>query len=84
MFAYEQAAITLEVGDVLIAFTDGISEAMNESDEEWGEDRLIECLRPALDLGAPALIHHTISAVDTFVAGGQQHDDMTIIVARIV
>ena len=37
---YEQGSVTLEQGDLLVAFTDGISEAMNADDEEWGEERL--------------------------------------------
>ena len=42
---YEQGSVQLNPGDVLVAFTDGISEAMNLADEEWGEDRLIDSAR---------------------------------------
>ena len=37
---YEQGSVRLSPGDVLVAFTDGISEAMNLDDEEWGEERI--------------------------------------------
>jgi sigma-B regulation protein RsbU (phosphoserine phosphatase) len=53
---YEQGTIVLEAGDLLVAFTDGISEAMNTADQEWGEDRLIEALLPVRSLAPPALI----------------------------
>src|SRR5262249_40228457 len=42
---YEQSEITLAPGDTVIMFTDGVSEAMNNDDEEFGEDRLIETVR---------------------------------------
>jgi sigma-B regulation protein RsbU (phosphoserine phosphatase) len=86
MFAYEQSAITLEPGDLFVAFTDGISEAMNAAYEEWGEERLMETvwgLRPR-DASAHQIMTGVIASADTFVAGAKQHDDMTIIVARIV
>src|SRR5262249_28773879 len=41
-FPYRQAALELESGDLFVSFTDGISEAMNAADQEWGEDRLID------------------------------------------
>ena len=43
---YQQGRVTLAAGDVLVAYTDGISEAMNAADEEWGEERLMDAVRP--------------------------------------
>ena len=43
--AYRQAVVPLQPGDVLVAFTDGLSEAMNAAEEEWGEERLCETAR---------------------------------------
>jgi serine phosphatase RsbU (regulator of sigma subunit) len=68
---------------VLVAFTDGISEAMNPADEEWGDDRLILGIRSNLAAAAGDLIVHIVRAADTFVAGAPQHDDMTTIVVRV-
>ncbi len=81
--AYDQACVTLEPGDVLVAFTDGISEAMNGADEEWGDDRLIDAVRSNLAAPARDLIVHIVRAADAFVAGAPQHDDMTTIVVRV-
>lgn len=39
--AYEATSVTLEAGDLLIAYTDGVSEAMTVDDEEWGEERML-------------------------------------------
>jgi sigma-B regulation protein RsbU (phosphoserine phosphatase) len=79
---YEQGAIVLEAGDLLVAFTDGISEAMNTADQEWGEDRLIDALWTARSLGPPALISRIMTEADVHVGGAPQHDDMTLVVAR--
>jgi sigma-B regulation protein RsbU (phosphoserine phosphatase) len=81
-FPYQQATIVLQPSDLLIAFTDGISEAMNEQDQEWGEDRLIECVQ-TVSATAEETMRRIIAAADAFVGAAKQHDDMTIIVARI-
>jgi sigma-B regulation protein RsbU (phosphoserine phosphatase) len=82
-FPYEQATIRLRPGDLLVAFTDGISEAMDTADEEWGEERLIEAVRQRPDLSAAPLLQHLLAAADAFALGAKQHDDMTMVVARV-
>jgi sigma-B regulation protein RsbU (phosphoserine phosphatase) len=81
---YEQGTLTLEPGDVLVALTDGISEAMNLSDEEWGVENLIECVRDCGAMGCGEVIEQAMASADAFVADAKQHDDMTLIVARIL
>jgi sigma-B regulation protein RsbU (phosphoserine phosphatase) len=53
---YAQGTVTLEKGDVLVAFTDGISEAMNAGEEEWGEERLAAAVLSGHTLDPMALI----------------------------
>ncbi len=77
---YQQAAVALGPGDVLIAFTDGISEAMNAAQDEWGEARLIETVKECLKLPPAEIISCIMKSADTFAAGAKQNDDMTIIV----
>lgn len=86
VFAYQQGTVTFQSGDTFVAFTDGISEAMNAEYEEWGEERLIACARELRQRAAVAeeMMTELIAAADRFVAGAKQHDDMTIIVARIL
>jgi phosphoserine phosphatase RsbU/P len=79
-FPYEQSAVTIAPGDVLIAFTDGISEAMNAADEEWGEAQLIETVKQCGGLAPSEIIARVMEAADGFVAGAKQHDDMTLVV----
>lgn len=80
---YRQFEIVLEPGDVLLAYTDGVTEAMNAVQEEFGEERLEAAVAGALHDRAPQLIVKVNEAVDRFVAGAPQHDDLTVVVARV-
>jgi hypothetical protein len=81
---YRQGHVVLEPGDVLVAYTDGISEAMNASEVEWGEERLMDAVRPNRTASGLELIDRLMAAADAFVAGAPQHDDMTLIVMRVM
>jgi sigma-B regulation protein RsbU (phosphoserine phosphatase) len=83
-YPYQQASVTLEAGDILVGFTDGISEAMNTAEEEWGEERLLETAQDCVGLCANEIITRLVNAADEFAAGAKQHDDMTLVVVRIV
>jgi sigma-B regulation protein RsbU (phosphoserine phosphatase) len=80
--AYLQAELTLAAGDLMVIFTDGVSEAMNPALEEWGEDRLIATVRATQGCDACEIITRIMQAADQFAAGAPQHDDMTLIVLR--
>src|SRR5271154_2300849 len=80
--AYQQAEVTLASGDLLVIFTDGVSEAMNSALEEWGEARLIATVRSTPGCDASEIINRIMQAADQFAAGAPQHDDMTLIVLR--
>ncbi len=79
---YAQGSVTIRPGDCLLAFTDGISEAMNEEDEEWGEERLIEALHAYPGGSANDLLLHLFDKATTFAGTAPQHDDMTLVVVR--
>ncbi|PYQ76249.1 MAG: hypothetical protein DMG04_04350 [Acidobacteria bacterium] len=81
---YRQGCAALEAGDVLVAYTDGVSEAMNARDEEWGEERLMNAVAAHRMAPARALIDCLMTSADAFVAGAPQHDDMTLIVVRMI
>jgi len=82
--SYDQGKVTLETGDVLVAFTDGISEAVNAADLEWGEGRLTAAIQSSRSLAARELIRHVMAQADGHVADAPQHDDMTLVVVRSV
>ena len=81
-FPYAQGVVTVAPDDIFIAFTDGISEAMNNADEEWGEERMMEAIYNCASLKPSEMIARIMQAADAFVAGAKQHDDMTIVVIR--
>jgi phosphoserine phosphatase RsbU/P len=77
--AYEQGHVTLQSGDRLVLYTDGITEAMNDCDEEFGEPRLIDITVEHRSCSAPALQARLSKAVADF-SNGRFHDDATLIV----
>jgi phosphoserine phosphatase RsbU/P len=81
---YQQATVPLEPGDIFVGFTDGISEAMNREDEEWGEERLIPAIMECADRPAVEIIPALMRAADRFVDGAPQHDDMTLVVVKFL
>ena len=80
---FEQRGVDLAPGDVLLVYSDGISEAMNPADEEWGEDELAAAAGAAFPCAAQELIDVLFVAADAFAAGAKQHDDMTVVVVRM-
>lgn len=74
--------IALLPGDALFLFTDGITEAMNESSELFGDDRLEACLRQAGPEEPRKLLTAVLTAVRTFVDGAPQSDDITALAFR--
>jgi sigma-B regulation protein RsbU (phosphoserine phosphatase) len=80
--AYETGEVTLAPGDRLALFTDGVTEAMDERDEQWGEERLVELLRSGAGLDSAALVGRIVEAVRRFEGDRGASDDVTLIVAR--
>lgn len=81
--AYGQAEIALAPSDVVVLYTDGISEAMNRSLEEWGEKRLLAAVREIDGICAEEIIKRLMGAATAFAAGAPQSDDMTLVVLRV-
>jgi sigma-B regulation protein RsbU (phosphoserine phosphatase) len=82
-YSYEQGCATLADGDLLVAYTDGVSEAMNTADEEWGEQSMIEAVKLCVSLPAREILQRILEAADAFVAGAKQHDDMTLVILKV-
>ena len=80
---YSEQSITLESGDLLLAYTDGISEAMNEIDEEWGEERLIGAAQSVRGCSAEEVLSAIFAAAHDFSGNAPQHDDMTLLVLKV-
>jgi sigma-B regulation protein RsbU (phosphoserine phosphatase) len=78
---YESGITTLKANDLLLIFTDGLVEAENEREDEYGEPRMLEVLSDASGTSAETL-KQLMSSVDKFVGLTRQHDDITCLVLR--
>jgi sigma-B regulation protein RsbU (phosphoserine phosphatase) len=81
---YEQGCIQLQPYDALIAFTDGISEAMTADYEEWGEERLIAEARRSTHCSAQDIVTAVVASADRFTAGAAQNDDLSLVVLKVL
>ena len=80
--SYEGASVEVKQGDLLLLFTDGISEAMNAADEEWGEERMLCVLKNSSAAKLASIASTLFYAADEFTGSAPQHDDMTLVIAR--
>ncbi len=82
MREYESATVTLEPGDWLAAFTDGVVEAENAAQQQYSEERLLVMLRWGAQLPPAMLLASILQDIDRFVAQAPQHDDITCVLVK--
>lgn len=82
MARYEAGRTRLETGDVLLCFSDGVSEATNEAGEMWSEHDVRRKLEGCGGLGVEQVLKTVLSAADEFAGNAEQSDDMTLVVLR--
>lgn len=74
--------LTLTPGTMLVAYTDGVSEARNDADEEFGEDRLAQLIDAICDRGAGDVCATVLDSVRQFRGSRQDQDDVTVLVVK--
>ena len=79
---YEEETVTLNVGDWLIVYSDGVSEALSADGEEYGEPRILTCVRKNLAMEPQELLDSLFADVRDFARGAAQSDDITAMVLR--
>jgi serine phosphatase RsbU (regulator of sigma subunit) len=79
----EEQTIPLGAGDLYLFFTDGITEAMNEGDDCFGEGRLGQLIEDHAHLQSAELRERVLREIEAFVGAAPQHDDMTLILLKI-
>jgi len=79
---FEEGTVTLEAGDLLVAFSDGVTEALSIEGEEYGEQRLLDCVQANRDKSVSELLDSIFASVREFTAGAVQSDDVTALVLR--
>ncbi|MBZ5706209.1 MAG: PP2C family protein-serine/threonine phosphatase [Acidobacteriia bacterium] len=80
---YESGGVVLQTGDWLVIFTDGLVEAVNEHDEEYGEERMLNVLQAGATLAPTELLQQMMRDVDGFVGTTPQHDDITALLVKV-
>jgi len=81
--SYEESAVDLRPGDVLIAFTDGVPEAQNPQEEEFGEERLKNLLRQSAHLPVAEIASTIAGELKTWIDDAAQYDDLTFILVKV-
>ena len=78
----ERETLALTPGDTFVLFSDGVSEAMNNEDGFYGEDRLLAALTDAAGATPAEIARRVLADVRAFAAGAKQSDDITVVAAR--
>lgn len=83
LMPYSCSEIEFEKGDLLVCFTDGVTEAMNPAQtEEYEEDRLIECINKNREKNSSGIMQAIIDDINDF-SNNIQYDDITMIVLKV-
>jgi sigma-B regulation protein RsbU (phosphoserine phosphatase) len=80
--SYGETTEQLEAGDYLVLYSDGVTDAQNAADIEYGEARLQQTIRACAGQTAEVMIQRVFEAIDAFAGGAPQFDDITMVVVR--
>jgi serine phosphatase RsbU (regulator of sigma subunit) len=76
----DDETVTMEPGDFVVTFSDGVSEAMNAAEEEFEDARILESIESSSGRDAQTQLDHLFASVKIFTAGAVQNDDVTVLV----
>ncbi|HKF66929.1 MAG TPA: PP2C family protein-serine/threonine phosphatase, partial [Vicinamibacterales bacterium] len=79
---FEEETVRLQAGDFIIAFSDGVTEALNTAGEEYTDDRLLASIERHRGLAPDALVASLLADVHTFAGDATQNDDLTLVMVR--
>ncbi len=79
---YAEETLQLRPGDLLVVFSDGMSEALSASGEEFGDSRILACIQENCQTAPAVLLNCLVTAVKRFCTGAAQSDDLTAVVVR--
>ncbi|MFH0793322.1 MAG: PP2C family protein-serine/threonine phosphatase, partial [bacterium] len=78
----EETQVDLSSGDMVVLYTDGVIEAMNERAQEYGRERLLELVQKESELPTTEIIAKVLGDIEHFTEGIPQHDDITMVVIK--
>jgi sigma-B regulation protein RsbU (phosphoserine phosphatase) len=79
---YQSSPLHLDKGDILVVYSDGLTDAQNQREEMFGEDRLLAIVRREAPLGSRALERTLLQAIEEFTLGMPPNDDITLVVVE--
>ncbi len=79
---FEEETLPLTAGDMLVVFTDGVSEALSKEGEEFGDDRLLASIQAEPNATAESMLARIFKSVEEFAAGAVPNDDITALIVR--
>ncbi len=82
MSPYSEQSFELQPGDVMALFSDGVTEAQDEDENEFGEERLANFMRPILHESAETLVDRVFHEIDRFAGSAPQYDDITLFIIK--
>jgi Serine phosphatase RsbU, regulator of sigma subunit len=80
--SYQPRTLHLNTGDILVVYSDGLTDAQNQQEEMFGEERLLQIIRQEAPSGSHALERKFLKAIEEFTQGMPQTDDITFVVVE--
>ena len=79
---YEEQSVDLGADQTMVVYSDGVTEALNEGDAFFGDERLLASLRKTAGCPAAEVAHQLLGAVEAFIGEARRHDDVSLVVVR--
>lgn len=79
---YGEKRSQLHAGDLLALYSDGVTEAYDEAENEWGDERLLQCLQTSTRAPAESIVTKVFDEIDGFAGSAPQHDDITLLILK--
>ncbi len=80
--SFQSQPLHLDMGDILIVYSDGLPDAQNQQEEMYGEERLLALVRQAAPSGSHVLEQRLLEAIEEFTQGTPQTDDITFVMVE--
>jgi serine phosphatase RsbU (regulator of sigma subunit) len=80
--SYQPRTLHLDKGDILVVYSDGLTDAQNQQEEMFGEERLLQIIRQEAPSGSYAIEQRFLKAIEEFTQGMPQSDDITFVVVE--